>query len=92
MRTYTPKVVLLLLAALAAVAPWVVFAATINAKSGGFPCDSNWSNASAWDLGRAPISGDDVVFGVNPSNPPDHTNYDLITPTTTLRPVSNCTP
>src|ERR1700687_2503358 len=58
----------------------VVFAAaTINANSsaGGFPCGSNWSNAGAWDLGRAPITGDDVVFKTSPPNGTDTSNYDL---------------
>src|SRR2546430_9878154 len=70
----------LLFALLAVVAPWMVFsAATINAESPaqGFFCGGNWSTASNWDLGRAPISGDDVVFGVNPPNATDSTNYDL---------------
>src|SRR5437667_1179058 len=84
----------LLVALLAAIAPWLVwaatdawtglaptpaFAATINAQSpaSGFPCGGNWSNAGAWDLGRAPITGDVVVFGTNPPNAADNTNHDL---------------
>lgn len=57
---------------------WAVFAATIGMENFvRCPAGSDWTSTSCWDLGRAPLTGDDVNiprFGARPS---DQTNYDL---------------
>ena len=66
---------LLSLAAFLAVAT-PALADTINALMNPvFPCNANWSTATHWDLGHAPQTGDDVVWGAGLI--PSITNYDL---------------
>jgi uncharacterized repeat protein (TIGR01451 family) len=38
------------------------------------PVNGNWSNSACWNLGRAPVTGDDVVIGGSGQS---NTNYDL---------------
>ena len=70
--TSLPLAIVLLLA----IPPPPAHAATITALGGAtFPCGSNWSTATHWDLGHAPQTGDDVVWGAGLI--PSITNYDL---------------
>src|SRR2546427_3456262 len=65
----------LLFVLLAAVAPWVVFAATVTWTDGGScPGGSPWSTAACWNNGAGPVpsNGDDVVLATIGSSRPDN--------------------
>src|SRR5438105_3799630 len=70
-----------LVALLAATAPWVVLAATknLNAQAGGCPAGANWSSASCWTPSGAPVTGDDVLIdnSQGAAGAQCLTNYDL---------------
>lgn len=61
-RAYAVRI---LLALLAAVAPWIVFAATVTMNGGPVCTSGNWSEADCWNFGNGPVpvAGDDVVVG-----------------------------
>ena len=62
---------------LLAMAPWLVFAATLTFKTalGGAPNGSNWSDPNIWTGNVAPVTGDDVLW--EGGNTARIFNYDL---------------
>src|SRR5207248_4055495 len=64
---------------LAAIAPWLVFAATATWTGGPGACfqGAPWSTAACWNNGAGPVpsNGDDVVWQQVGNNRPQ--NYDL---------------
>src|SRR5438094_189004 len=69
-------VVAVLLALLAATAPWRALAATVTwtGFGGGCPQGSPWSTAACWNNGAGPVpsNGDDVVLAQTGNTRPDN--------------------